>query len=302
MKVIVTGAGGFIGTHVSKYFAAAHYEVSGWDIVDKKEDILIHKVDMLNTEDLCKQLKKESPDIIIHCAGAADVGKSVENPFMDYEKNVTITHNLLFAMHMANLQNTRLVFLSSAAVYGNPECLPIREDSKLNPLSPYALHKVMCEDICLYMHDNYGMDVKVLRIFSAYGEGLKKQIFWDMYSKAKATGQLSMFGTGNESRDYINIKDLIRAIYIISTQADQNEVIYNVGSGEETTIREAVECFANTFGIEEDKIYFNGETKEGNPINWIADITKLKKLGYREEVKFYNGITSYINWAQSIEE
>lgn len=293
-KVLVTGANGFIGTSLMQLFSSKGYEVVGWDIVSSNNsDISV--VQMSNLEAVKANLESEKPNIIIHCAGSADVGKSVKDPKHDFDGNVNLTHNLLFAMHQLNMNDTRVVFLSSAGVYGNPKTLPITEEDKLNPMSPYALHKVLCEKICEYFILNYGMDIKVARIFSAYGKGLKKQIFWDMSKKLSDTGCLSMFGTGNESRDYINIEDLINALYLIATESSEYW-LFNVANGEETTIREATECFASCMGVSKDKISFNGEVREGDPLNWCADISRLKSLGYEKIVSLSEGLKTYCDW------
>lgn len=300
-KVLITGAGGFIGSQLIEKFIEEGYKVECWDRNDMYEkQYKICKVDICCTEKVINSLNMFNPDIVIHCAGCADVGKSVKNPEIDYNGNVTLTHRLLFAIHKSGLDNVKFIFLSSAAVYGNPSSLPIMENMKLKPLSPYALHKVMCEDICRYFYSNYDMDIKILRIFSAYGNGLKKQIFWDMYQKIVQTGQLSMFGTGNESRDYINIADLVNAVYMVATRASKRELIYNIANGEEITIRQAVECFADVAGIARKKISFSGEEKEGNPINWKADISKLKALGYNKMVDFRIGIEQYLDWIREL--
>jgi len=215
---------------------------------------------------------------------------------MDFENNVTITHNLFFAIHKGNIRNVRVLFLSSAGVYGNPSKLPITEGTLLNPLSPYALHKVTCEEICKYFYNNYDIDVKIARIFSAYGEGLKKQIFWDMNSKILKNGCLEMWGTGNESRDYIYIDDLVVALSLIAIHAPEHELVYNVANGAEITIRQAAECFATSSKLDYKLIKFNGETKEGDPINWRADISKLRKLGYIQSVTFEEGVSKYYEW------
>jgi len=294
---LVTGAKGFIGSCISKYFKDEGYDVAGWDIAaDDIGGIQIDEVNMLKFELVKLKLDEVNPNIIIHCAGSADVGKSVKYPNIDFENNVIATHNLFFAMQECGMSATKIIFLSSAAVYGNPSELPIREDAAMNPLSPYALHKEMGERICKYFVSNYGFDIKILRIFSAYGVGLKKQIFWDMEQKIKNTKKLEMFGTGNESRDFINIEDLIRAVYIIAVTAPKTEMLFNVANGEEVYIKDIVTYFANSYGVDSTRISFNGMAREGDPLNWRADISKLEMLGYKPKVNIEEGIARYVKW------
>lgn len=291
-KVLVTGAGGFIGAKILWLFKNKGYKVCGWDR-NRAENVC--GLDMLDASAVMEGLQQTAPDIIVHAAGSADVGRSVKEPEMDFSGNVTITHNLLFGIHKLHMEHTRVVYLSSAGVYGNPVCLPITEDMPVNPLSPYALHKVMCEDLCRYFQKNYGMNVKVARIFSAYGAGLRKQIFWDMYKKTVDTGKLEMFGTGRESRDYIHVDDVAQALYLLATTESEN-VIFNVANGEEVTIRQATEIFAKCAGVATEKISFNGVIREGDPLNWRADISRIRKLGYTKTVNMAIGLNNYWSW------
>lgn len=300
MKVLVTGAAGFIGRKISECFETDRFYVHGWDVVNPSGNPEIQIVDMYDLEGIIEGLKKFSPDIVVHCAGSADVNKSVKDPEADFRGNVVITHNLLFGLQKAGLTGVRFVFLSSAGVYGNPKMLPITEKTPLNPLSPYAVHKVMCEDLCKYFASHYGMAVRVARIFSAYGAGLRKQIFWDMFCKYRRTGRLEMFGTGNESRDYIHVDDVAQAIKLLAT-ADTDEVVFNVANGEETTIRNATEMFAKGIGAPMDVIAFNGTVREGDPLNWRADISKMLKLGYRKTRDIQQGLIDYCRWAEKQE-
>ena len=301
-KVLITGISGFIGRNIALKFQGIGCDIFGWDIFESRfENAELSFFDMDNYEAVENKLRELTPDIIIHCAGCADVGKSVENPQQDFKGNVAVTHNLLFAIHGLRLVDTRVIFISSAAVYGNPESLPINEESKRNPLSPYALHKAMDEQICLYFHQNYGMDIKIARIFSAYGRGLKKQIFWDMYRKAIATGKLSMMGTGNESRDYVHITDVTEAVVRIAFHAKQAELVYNIAGGEEVTIKSATNIFADYMKIRKESISFCGKTREGDPANWHADISKLEALGYQRSVSLEEGIKDYIAWLKGEE-
>lgn len=297
MKVLITGNEGFIGSRIANSYKQSGAELYGWDMQGFcKLGELCQKKSLLDGNAVLEVLSDLKPDMIIHCAGNANVNTSVADPMMDLQGNGITTHNLLFSMKKLEMTNCRFILLSSAAVYGNPEDLPISESSRINPLSPYALHKHFAENICFFMARNYGMDVKVLRIFSAYGPGLRKQLFWDMHQKLQRTGKLEMFGSGYESRDYIYIDDLIAAIRIVAERAPREEIVYNIANGTETTILEAVTCFAKNKGVSEDKIQFTGNRREGEPINWRADVTKLKALGYKQMVSFDDGIRRYVQW------
>lgn len=296
-KVLITGSSGFIGRMMCKKFLEQHFEVTGWDYIQSGNTSFESRiVDMMDYMAVKKQMAIDCPDIVIHCAGSADVAKSVKNPLSDYNGNVTLTHNFLFAIHELGFEDTKFLFISSASVYGNPTKLPIEENAPLNPLSPYALHKVMCEDICFYFVRNYQMDIKIARIFSAYGRGLKKQIFWDMYHKAEINKKLELFGTGKESRDYIHINDVAQALFLIATSSSK-DILFNVANGEEITIQKVAEIFAKSYGI--DDIYFIGTTREGDPLNWRADITRLKSIGYKQTELIEHGISDYIYWVRT---
>ena len=106
-----------------------------------------------------------------------------------------------------------------------------------------------------------------------------------------------MFGTGAESRDYIHVADVSRAIYLIATKASPH-MIFNVANGEEITIRSATEIFADFAGVPREQISFTGCVREGDPINWRADITRITELGYRKSVDMEGGLREYVQWAK----
>jgi len=295
MKVLITGSNGFIGSNMANFFIQRQDQVIGWDINRKEnEGYKTSIVDLLH-DNLQIILEKEKPNAIIHCAGCANVGMSLQNPLIDYAGNTTGLYRLLEAMRLAGLFSCKFLMLSSAAVYGQPKQLPIQEVEKQQPMSPYALHKKMAEDICMYYVTYHGLQCRVARIFSAYGPGLQKQIFWDMYKKINTTGRLEVFGTGNESRDFIYIDDLVQALDLVF-KCDSSEVIFNVANGKEVTIREIAFEFGKQMGIQD--IIFNGVVRQGDPCNWCADITKLKKIGYQQTIDVGTGIENYIRWCR----
>ena len=295
MIVLITGSNGFIGRAISLRMQKENYIVYEWS----REGLFLNNSKIQSfaiekPEDAEKVLLIAKPDIVMHCAGSADVNYSVQHPYEDLSSNYITTHNILFAMKKTGV-TSRFVLFSSAAVYGNPVKLPMSEEEPIHPLSPYALHKRAAEEVCLYMNKNYHIDVKILRLFSVYGPGLKKQIFWDMHHKVKESGRLNLMGSGEESRDYIYIDDLVEAPILVALD-EGRDIIYNIANGEETTIYKAAMTFAKYMKIPQELVTFSGRRREGDPINWCADITKLKMLGYKRKYSFEDGVGKYVDW------
>ena len=298
MKVLITGVNGFIGHHVAQKYAEMGHEVIGLDKNSANDAYKTYVADMLNS-DLSTLLTEIAPDLIIHCAGLANVAYSLQCPEEDFESNTCMVYLLLESMRKAGLENCRFLFLSSAAVYGQPVKLPVGEEDAQCPMSPYALHKKMAEEICTYYITKYQFDIRILRIFSTYGPGLKKQIFWDMHQKLVHTGKLELFGTGNESRDYIYIDDLTEAICLIAADEQSAYLVWNVANGTEVTTREIAEIFVDIEEIPRDRIVFNGIIREGDPMNWCANIDRLLQLGYKQKVSITDGVRAYVDWVRN---
>lgn len=294
MKILIIGARGFIGSHCVDFFSKNH-EVWSCDIIldyDIPRYIPIDAVD----SDFLEIFQKEVFDICINCSGAANVTFSLDKPFNDFKLNTLNVFKILEAIRMYS-PDCRFVTMSSAAVYGNPESLPIKEKHKRNPVSPYGYHKVMAEMICEEYYRFWNVKTCCLRIFSAYGPRLKKQLFWDMYNKVKNEKILTLWGTGNETRDFIYVKDIVRIIDLIITNDLFDGSVYNVGVGIQTKISDVAKTFVELLG-EDKKITFNGNVRKGDPLNWEADISKFKELGFIPSYSLREGIQEYINWIE----
>lgn len=301
-RMVITGINGFIGRNAKAYFEK-QYEVTGIDLsakyCEENAKVSYYQCNMSAAPaELASILTDVQPDVILHCAGSANVGASVINPMADLNGNLHSLYQLLLALQSFE-KRPKIIFLSSAAVYGNPGRLPIHETDALSPISPYGVHKVMCEQLCRYYNQVFGYRIRSIRIFSAYGNGLRKQILWDIYQKYESTGRIKLFGTGNETRDFIHITDIMQAIALILAY-DGPEEIFNVANGEEISIRRLAETYAKKLGESTDIVSFNGETKVGDPQNWRADISLLKALGYQKKMGFEAGIESYADWVRAL--
>lgn len=295
-NILITGVNGFIGSNLAKECVKRGYNVIGIDIASTTiiPQICYHQLN-LYTDSIDAIVTLYKPYAVIHCAGMADVGYSVKHPESDFISNVIVSRNVLYSIKDCS-KKSRFIYLSSAAVYGDPSVTPINEKVERNPISPYALHKTLVEDMCWYFIRQYDMDIRILRIFSAYGNGLRKQIFWDMGQKLAKTKQLELFGTGNETRDFIHIRDLVDAILLVMNVTDTSERIYNIANGKENSIRKITEIFCCVLGLKADIINFNQQTRAGNPTHWCADISKLLALGYSQTISIEKGIEEYVNW------
>jgi UDP-glucose 4-epimerase len=236
-------------------------------------------------------------DICINASGAGNVGMSLTDPLNDFTLNTHNVIKILEAIRKFN-KNCKFLNLSSAAVYGSPNKLPISEDHPLQPLSPYGFHKVFAEQLCKQYFTFYNLSTCNLRVFSAYGNGLKKQLFWDTYQKSKLPGDsIIFFGTGNETRDFIHIEDLLEAIKLVIDKCEFNGDFINVASGVETTIKDATALLLNQIPVNKEVI-FNNQIKKGDPLNWRADISKLKQLGFSQKISLELGLSKYSKWLQ----
>ncbi len=296
MKILIVGSRGFIGSHCVDFFSKEH-EVWGCDVIldySTPNYISIDAVDS-DFQNLFQQLKF---DVCINCSGAASVPFSLEKPFNDFKLNALNVFKLLEAIRL-HAPECKFITMSSAAVYGNPETLPIREDDKCKPVSPYGFHKVMAEMICEEYNRYWGVKTCCLRIFSAYGPRLKKQLFWDMYNKVKTQSNLILWGTGRESRDFIYVRDLVKIIDLIIKKGAFEGNIYNAANGEQRRIVEVAEIFVKILGTD-TTINFNNEVRKGDPLNWEADISAIKTMGYTQSYTLEQGITEYVDWVNNI--
>lgn len=298
MKTLVIGSKGFIGGHVLNYFKTNNLPVLGCDVVTEYDDDTYIQIDATNSD---FHAVFENFEILncINCSGAASVPMSLENPLKDFSLNTLNVFKILDAIRLYQ-PNCKFINLSSAAVYGNPYRLPIKEKFKYKPVSPYGLHKMQAEQICYEFYHFYQIKTCSLRLFSAYGEGLKKQLLWDLFQKFKNNDTIELFGTGNETRDFIYVEDIVEAIICCLNNAKFEGEAINIANGEELSIAKIATIFNNEFGAVKN-IIFNNQTKKGDPLNWRADISMLQELGYKKTVSIEAGIKNYIEWTKKLQ-
>jgi UDP-glucose 4-epimerase len=297
MKILIIGSKGFIGSNAVIFFTNKKYEVWKCGVSENSNELNYFKVEK-EAPNYNTIFKNHKFDICINASGSPGVSFSTEEPLQDYKLNVINVYLVLNAIRLFN-PKCKFLNLSSAAVYGNPKFSPIFENSNLSPLSPYGYHKLMSEQIVEQFQKMYNLRTCTVRIFSAYGPKLNKQLFWDIYQKSIASvdNKIKLFGDGSETRDFIFINDILEAFYLIIEKHDCtfNGEIYNLASGTETTIAKAASIFLNIINPKLS-IEFNGLQKIGDPKYWRADISKLNKLNFTPTTNLENGLNKYYEW------
>lgn len=294
-SILILGSNGFIGSHLVEYFLSSGFAVSGYDVTDSKNtSIDFYKSNEQHTV-LESVFNDQSFDYCINAAGNGNLNQSISEPELDFIANTHFTLQILEKLRIY-IPECKYLHISSAAVYGNPQTLPVDENSTINPISPYGWHKYLSELLCKEYYSLYGIKSAIIRPFSVYGPGLKKQIFWDVFEKTKSKkSEIELWGTGEETRDFIYIDDLCAAIHLIIINSRMSGDIYNVSSGNMTTISDAVNLLLNKMNHPVN-VRFNGKVRAGNPDKWQADIKKLNALGFTPIVNFEQGISKVADW------
>jgi UDP-glucose 4-epimerase len=299
--VLITGVAGFIGRYVARYFSKQGWKVIGTDNSQPENaplaNLSAYQRLQLPDPEFSNLLQAYKPDALIHCAGRASVALSVVDPAADFHSNTLLTFNLLDALRF-NAPECKFIFLSSAAVYGNPLKLPIDETHPTLPISPYGFHKLQGEQLCLEFSNIYDIPTASIRIFSAYAPGLRRQVLWDICSKALTQERVVLQGTGQESRDFIHALDIAKALMVVTTSAPMKGEVYNLASGRESTILELATLVLESLE-HRGELVFDSIVPKGNPLNWQSDITKIELIGFTPNVQLEQGVKVFTNWCRA---
>lgn len=297
--ILITGAAGFLGRHSAREFAQAGCRVVGVDVAAAENSGLGPNIEYarltLPSPAFRELIRRTQPTALIHCAGRASVANSMSDPGADFRDGTVLTFEVLDTLRTA-APHCRFVLLSSAAVYGNPASLPVTEEHACAPLSPYGYHKQQSELLCEEFARLFAVPTTVVRIFSAYGPGLRRQVVWDICRQALTGPELRLRGTGGESRDFIHAADVARALRQIVEASPCTGEIYNLASGIETTIAELAERILRTLG-RTIPVRFDGAQTPGDPRHWSADISRLRALGWEPRVTLEKGLESIAAWS-----
>lgn len=254
------------------------------------------KGNVINKKIVNELIKKM--DIVIHAAALADVGACVRNPILEHKMNVSATNNILDACKKHNLE--KFIFISSAAIYGIGEGKIFREDQPCFPISNYALSKFWGEQQSRLYYELYGLPTTSLRFFSVYGspqvpkKGSHSWCIAIFGMLAKKRRPITVFGDGNQIRDFTHVKDITEAVVLSADKKSTNGKFFNVGTGKPTTINTIVK---KVFERVEKVPVEHKSHPLGDPLGGYADITLMKKLlSWKPKFSLDKGMDEYFKW------
>ena len=298
-RYLVTGGAGFIGSHLCQRLCAAGNAVRVLDnlstgrrenLAEIRDEIEFIEGDICDAALLAEAVQQV--DCVLHQAAIGSVPASVEQPLVDQEVNAVGTLRLLEAARQAGVR--RVVFASSAAVYGNNSQMPKREDMPLEPAAPYAVSKAMGEHYARVYSQTYGLEVVGLRYFNVFGP---RQVPSSPYSgvisifvaRMRAGEAPTIFGDGHQSRDYVYVGDVVEANMRASTTPGVAGRIYNIGCGRSASLLELIAALNQILGTELTPMF--AAPRAGDIRFSSADISRARaELGYEPRVGFAEGL------------
>lgn len=306
-RVLVTGVAGFIGSHLAERLVEGGRAVLGVDCFtdyyprDRKEANLARVMRAPGFEFVEADLAVadiggllEGVSGVCHLAAQAGVRASWGSEFDSYvESNVRATQRLLEAAKDADL--SRFVYASSSSVYGETEDLPMREDGRVRPISPYGVTKLAAEHLALLYHRSYGVPVVSLRYFTVYGPRQRPDMAFHRFIRAAASGEpVTIFGDGEQTRDFTFVDDIVTATARALDDGPSGEIL-NVGGGSRVTLNEALAVIEAELGAPIERRH--EPRARGDVSDTLADNTRARdRLGFRPEVGLADGLGRQCEW------
>lgn len=296
-RIFVTGGTGFIGSHLLRQLVEGEYHVvalihsrqlpnDGWPA-----EVETMGGDLTDIETL--------PDLVdisrvFHLAGQGSVGDSINRPERTFAVNTEGTHNLLEKVRTAGVDE--LVYLSSAAVYGEPVDLPIEESHPAGGIHPYAASKLAGEHFVEAFGNTYGIDAATARGFNVYGPGQSSdQLIPTIIQGVREDGPLQL-GNISPSRDFVHVADVVSGLMAISENITSDYRVYNIGSEEETHVRDVVDLLLDILNAGDVDIVSSSGGRDTNLeiSRMVADCTRLKGIGWSPQYGLHNGLKDTI--------
>lgn len=302
MKVLITGGAGFIGSNIVKRLLSLGHEPVVFDNLSSGyrenlfSDAKFFEGDTRNQAQLFEAVKGCA--VIMHLAASVGNKRSIDHPQLDSEINVIGTLNVLEAARSVNIN--RIVFSSSAGIFGELKALPIKEDHPQDPDSPYGTSKLAAEKMCLVYNKLYGMHNICLRYFNVFGPHQRYDAYGNVIpifaNRLLQHEPLLVFGDGEQTRDFVNVHDVAAANINAALSSDVKGV-FNIGSGSRVSIIKLTQLMQKASGIKSETQYC--PPRPGDVRDSLADISSAKSmLGFTPEVELYAGLSEYWSWVK----
>lgn len=288
----MTGAGGFIGQHMTRYLRQQGVETLAVDrSVGAGKGPVDAILDLAEPEALDGYLGSDVA--VFHLAGSADVRASVSTPALDFQDNVLPA---LHVLESARKAGAAVLLPSTGSVYDPAAPMPLTEASPMRPSSPYAAAKIAGEAYCYAYHRSYGLDVRIARMFSIYGPGMRRFAIYDFFQRLRDDPTaLVIRGDGGQTRDYLYIDETVRALYLIMRSGEPGTA-YNVAAGKPLSILQVARTVARAMGLEASRVMPDGEAFAPEVYHMEADIGRLRALGFAPAVSFDQGVGETVRW------
>ena len=283
MKILITGSRGFIGGSFGRYAVKLGHELvgtgrgsapgDGWPGPYVQSD--------LSSSHVASIVNEFQPEVVLQAAGPASVGNSLADPVADFAGTAGTTTSVLEGIRRSECKPL-IVMVSSAAVFGNPEQLPVTEDAQVRPISPYGFHKAIAELLSKEYAECFGLDVIVCRFFSVFGVTQRRLLVWELYKQLAGPGDTAWLeGTGSESRDFLHVDDAAAAVFGLvdarSSMPSNTCTTVNIGSGVETSVMTLAEQLRDLVAPHKE-IRCRGVMRKNDPLRWCADVSRLRSL------------------------
>jgi UDP-glucose 4-epimerase len=280
LRIVITGSSGFIGSWLLEHLVRRGHAVVGMDRVPRAGPARAEAFLQGEVLDLTgERLRALRPDVLVHLAEPASVGKSFESAYEECRNGLLGTSHVLDLWR--DLPGVRLVYVSSAAVYGDRAVRCCAESLACRPMSPYGAFKAAAENLIRIVGGRAGQSYLIVRPFSVYGPGLRKQVIYDVANRMlDAPGRhLEITGTGEEERDFVYVEDCCGAVAaLVERPPRERGCVVNVGTGRRVTLRALIGLLRDYTGTAVS-FAFSGKDAPGNPRWLVADVRRLRRLG-----------------------
>ncbi|KSU11582.1 NAD-dependent epimerase/dehydratase family protein [Lactococcus lactis] len=305
-NILITGGAGFIGSTLANALLPDNKvivldDLSMGDFNNLDESINLTKIEgnLVDKELLGKIFSENEFDYIFHLGAVASVADSVARPYETHQVNFDSTMTILEILRTRKSKLKRFIFSSSAAVYGDEPTLPKREESVIRPLTPYAIDKFASEKMAMIYNLLYDIPTSATRFFNVYGPNQNPESPYSgfisiLVDRLKNEKELTIFGNGEQTRDFVYVEDVVNALLLIATSDKSRGQVYNVGTGSRITLNDLVKLSQEITG-KKISIKFDKE-REGDIRDSISDISKLRNIGYEPNVDLALGMKKYLEY------